>query len=182
MNKNKELGLNIKKVRQLRGVSRKELADTLGCSPYAIEKYEQGQRSLRIDILQKIATALQVPISLLTRPEKKITNMGMEVTPNWDLIEKEYLNDGSAEYYKKELERVENSHMEMIASLILQLKKDSISLNQRINEYEEYLSLLLEGSSYTLDTFLNKINDEMDLADSIIINSNKNNNGDSNGK
>lgn len=182
MNKNKELGLNIKKVRQLRGISRKELADTLDCSPYAIEKYEQGQRSLRIDILQKIATALQVPVSLLTKSKIDLTNMGMKLTPNYDLIEKNLFHDDSVEYYKMQLESIEYSHMEIIASLILQFKKDSNLLNQRINEYEEYLSFLLEGSSYTLDTFLNKINDEMNLADSIINNSNKNNKGDSNGE
>ncbi|SFI95009.1 Helix-turn-helix [Terrisporobacter glycolicus] len=66
MNINKELGLNIKKIRQSKGISRKELANILGCSIYAIEKYEQGQRTPSIDILMSIAQTLDCTIDDFT--------------------------------------------------------------------------------------------------------------------
>lgn len=63
MGKDNTLGLNIKKYRQAKNISRKELANKLGCSVYAIEKYEQGQRTPNFNTLIDISKALEIPIS-----------------------------------------------------------------------------------------------------------------------
>lgn len=53
----------IKEVRTNRGVTQAELAEKVGVSRSAIAKYEKGERTPPLSLLQKIADALKVPIS-----------------------------------------------------------------------------------------------------------------------
>ncbi|WP_195617490.1 helix-turn-helix domain-containing protein [Clostridium paraputrificum] len=54
------IGMKIKELRKKKGVARSELAEKVGLSKYAIIKYEQGQRTPKVDILVKISEALNV--------------------------------------------------------------------------------------------------------------------------
>lgn len=59
------IGENIKKYRELKNLSRKDLASKLDLNVSTIGRYESGAREPSIDILGQIATILQVPIDIL---------------------------------------------------------------------------------------------------------------------
>lgn len=58
-------GENIRKIRESKGMSRKELADRLGITESSVGRYEKNQREPKHEVLIKIAEALEVPITLL---------------------------------------------------------------------------------------------------------------------
>lgn len=58
----KSIGENIKKIRQDKGLSQKELANRVNVSQSAIYYYESGKREIRLDMLEKIAVALETPL------------------------------------------------------------------------------------------------------------------------
>ena len=62
------IGELIKKVRQNNGMTQQQLADALGVQRAAISKYEKGIVPPNITTLEKIATALEVPISYFFPP------------------------------------------------------------------------------------------------------------------
>ena len=68
-------GENIKKIRESKGMSRKELADKVGITESAIFRYETNQREPRFSILCKISEALEVPINKLIYEDDEIIEM-----------------------------------------------------------------------------------------------------------
>ena len=60
--------LRIKEVCQMRNTTQKELAENLGVSEVTLSRASNGNTSL--PLLEKIATALNVPISALFEAEK----------------------------------------------------------------------------------------------------------------
>jgi transcriptional regulator with XRE-family HTH domain len=77
---NKNMGSQIKTIRQKQGISRDDFSKQLEISIHTLSKYEQGQREPNFDILKRIAKALNVPISRLTaiRIEKKTKELMLE--------------------------------------------------------------------------------------------------------
>lgn len=63
------LGDRIKLCRKNENLSREELADKIGLSKFAITKYEQGQRTPKIDVIKKICAALNIDMSYLLEPK-----------------------------------------------------------------------------------------------------------------
>lgn len=61
-----DIGQRIKYFRQLRGISREQLANLIGLSKFAIAKYEQNQRNVDMGTLKKISEILDVPFFILT--------------------------------------------------------------------------------------------------------------------
>lgn len=59
------IGVNIKKFRESIGFSRNELADKIGTSSSGLANYENGNRVPSVEVLVRLATALQVPIDLI---------------------------------------------------------------------------------------------------------------------
>ncbi|MCR1876439.1 helix-turn-helix domain-containing protein [Paraclostridium bifermentans] len=57
------IGNNIKKIRNLKGLKQSELAELSDVSRVAIGNYERGERTPNVDILNKIANALDVSIT-----------------------------------------------------------------------------------------------------------------------
>lgn len=57
------VGENIKRIRKEKGLTQSELGRKLGISQTMIVQYESGRRNPKIETVQKIANALQVPIS-----------------------------------------------------------------------------------------------------------------------
>lgn len=60
------IGFEIQKARKKLGITQKELAEKVGVSAPAIMRYEKGQREPNKEIIEKIATALNIsPTSLM---------------------------------------------------------------------------------------------------------------------
>lgn len=59
------VGENIKKVRELKSISQEKLSELSGIPRTSIGRYERGERTPNIDILNKIANALEVDIDIL---------------------------------------------------------------------------------------------------------------------
>ena len=62
------VGRRIKKIRMEKGLSRAELGELVGLSADRIQKYENGARKPKSDLLKKIARALDVETIALTDP------------------------------------------------------------------------------------------------------------------
>jgi len=58
-------GERIKTVRKLKGLTQKELAFMVGLPDVRIRQYETNIRTPKIDLLQKFAEALEVPVATL---------------------------------------------------------------------------------------------------------------------
>lgn len=65
--KARQNGFAIRAIRELRGMSRVDLADRIGCSESALSGYETESRPLPIGRLDRIATALDVDRAALVR-------------------------------------------------------------------------------------------------------------------
>ncbi len=59
------IGDNIRRFRKREGITQKKLADLAGLSIATIRGYEQGKYKPKIETLQKIAIALEVPVGRL---------------------------------------------------------------------------------------------------------------------
>lgn len=59
------IGDNIKRLRNSKNITQKELAERLGTSQQNLAQYENGKRNPKIETLQKIATALDVTVEEL---------------------------------------------------------------------------------------------------------------------
>lgn len=55
---NEKVGLNIRILRQKKGLSRKQLADAIFSNRWTVGRWENGEASVEVDWLQKVATAL----------------------------------------------------------------------------------------------------------------------------
>ena len=66
------MGKRIRLIRELKGISRKQLADKVGITESAIFRYETNQREPRFSILCKISEALEVPIYKLIYEDDEI--------------------------------------------------------------------------------------------------------------
>jgi transcriptional regulator with XRE-family HTH domain len=59
------LGCTIKKCRKLRGLTQEQLADVLGLSMAHISLLEKNKREPSISVIESIAKALEIPLSVL---------------------------------------------------------------------------------------------------------------------
>ena len=59
-------GTKIKEIRKQKGLTQKQLGDLCGIADSNIRKYENGKQNPKIETLQKIADALEVPLAELT--------------------------------------------------------------------------------------------------------------------
>lgn len=67
-------GENIKKIRESKGMSRKELADKLGITEMSVGRYENNQREPKHEVLIKIAEVLGVKVNEIIGLEDIKTN------------------------------------------------------------------------------------------------------------
>jgi transcriptional regulator with XRE-family HTH domain len=67
----KALGTRLRELREASGTSQEELADRAGLHRTHISLIERGQRSVRIETLDRLATALRVPLWELLRGIKE---------------------------------------------------------------------------------------------------------------
>lgn len=66
------IGTNIKAFRNIRGITQKELAELIGTAAGSLAHIEKGTRNPSLDVLYKIADALNVSILNLLTDEKEV--------------------------------------------------------------------------------------------------------------
>ena len=69
MSNNTEIGMRIRGIRKSQRLTQKELGALIGVSPSAIMRYELGERRPSIDMLRRLAGALDAPLSALIGEE-----------------------------------------------------------------------------------------------------------------
>lgn len=69
------VGVRVRSIRESRGVSLRALADLSGLSANAISLIERGESSPTISSLQRLAAALEVPLTALLEEEHKQTTV-----------------------------------------------------------------------------------------------------------
>ena len=62
---NKEVGFNIRRIREKRGLSQEKLAALAGLHRAYIGQIERGEKNIGLKNLEKIANALEVTVRLL---------------------------------------------------------------------------------------------------------------------
>ncbi|MBN1658698.1 MAG: helix-turn-helix domain-containing protein [Anaerolineae bacterium] len=76
--RNKIVGILVKQVRTRSGISRRECAELLGCSPEAFAQYEQGELGLSLPQIEALAYLLGVPPASLWDDEHGSTAPGRQ--------------------------------------------------------------------------------------------------------
>src|SRR5437763_12998664 len=67
----REVGRQVARWRQRRGLTRQQFADLCGRSPSWVDKIERGERALlRLPMLERVAQVLNIPVDALTNPEQ----------------------------------------------------------------------------------------------------------------
>jgi transcriptional regulator with XRE-family HTH domain len=118
---NKELGDNIRKLRELKGFTQQNLADELDIDQKTISRIEQGAISPKFDLLVSISKALNVKLSSLLNFNK-------------DLIFNNIVNTQQGgnfvAYNNTEVEKIEELYKELLKQkdeMIKLLKGSAIS-------------------------------------------------------
>lgn len=104
------IGERIKSKRISKGLSREELGTAIGVSPYAIAKYEQGQREPKNKLLVQIANALDTSIGELISPQEQF-KQDFDIN-DFDRIVIEYVESEKnkyANYFDENHARISNS-------------------------------------------------------------------------
>lgn len=73
MNNRVDIGIQLAKIRSIRGMSTRELAEKCGVHYSNICKIEKGAYNVSIDILYKICTALEADIKIIEKEKIKAT-------------------------------------------------------------------------------------------------------------
>lgn len=89
------LGNNIKKMREKIGMTQAELGEKIGVSGVAIMRYEKDLREPNINTLQKIASALDVPVTQLLPLDE--TEKEKPPTPSNDGAEGDKVSEDAVE-------------------------------------------------------------------------------------
>lgn len=80
------IGERIKEFRLKAGLTQSELAEKLGIPYQSIGQWERGLRSPKIETLQKIADALNVPLGVLTISEEEAQRIASKIGVEPNLI------------------------------------------------------------------------------------------------
>ena len=86
----KKIGLKIKQIRKIWGLSQSELAERVGISFQQIQKYEKGSTRISVMRLQQISEALDVNISeFFEEGERipKVSDIALRYAPGVDPLE-----------------------------------------------------------------------------------------------
>ena len=83
---------NIKKLRQLRGMTQKDLATLLGIKQQTICKYENTCSDISLHILRKLSYIFKVPIDALIDEEMDIIDYIKNEGSNLSILEKKIID------------------------------------------------------------------------------------------
>ena len=76
-----DIGRNIKQLRIEKGIARNDLGASVGVTGQAIYQYESGKRSLKFDMIEKIAAVLDVPVDTLLGDHNFVSGKSNKVKP-----------------------------------------------------------------------------------------------------
>lgn len=85
-------GENIRKIRESKGMSRKQLADKLGITEMSVGRYENNQREPKYVTLTKIAEVFDINIKELIDCEDRNTNNLLKLQKYYEQKKWEYEN------------------------------------------------------------------------------------------
>lgn len=123
----KSIGSNIRRVRELKGLSRIQLADKLNLSERGYGKIENGEVSITLEKLQIISDSLEVdPLKLLQFDENYVFN---NCCKNSSIVNNGIVNNGKST-------QLLDSMNELIYSLKeqIRIKDELIDLYQKDNK------------------------------------------------
>lgn len=108
------IGESIKRIRKEKGMTLQELANNMGCTPQLISQYETKKRIPKLETIQKIAHALDVPLHdiFVIKEDNGLTNIDLTDIDDSEDINK-YLSTIIPHFEenilkeKEEIERVE---------------------------------------------------------------------------
>lgn len=132
------IGENIKKYRNLRGLKQSELAQMSGISRVAIGNYERGDRTPNVNILLKIANALDVSLYELSsiKPSPSIeSNINLNDSKTKKMLDRILNNSNDGDIFNgsidplspEEVNRLKQAHEVAILSKLNKLDKTPIS-------------------------------------------------------
>ena len=61
----KTIGARLQEIRHTRGLTQEQFAEAVGIQPPTLSRYETGRRSMSVDLLVRVAGALDVPVDRL---------------------------------------------------------------------------------------------------------------------
>ena len=134
---NRRVGSRIKEMRKSRKMTLKELGEHIGLSESNTKRYEDGQiKTVGIDIIKKIALALDVPASYLTGWEdipqyQKLSNYVPIIKKKIPLLGE--IAAGQPIYADEHIEEFLPVDDEVKANFALKIKGDSM-INAQIND------------------------------------------------
>lgn len=134
---NRRVGSRIKEMRKSRKMTLKELGEHIGLSESNTKRYEDGQiKTVGIDIIKKIALALDVPASYLTGWEdipqyQKLSNYVLIAKKKIPLLGE--IAAGQPIYADEHIEEFLPVDDEVKADFALKIKGDSM-INAQIND------------------------------------------------
>lgn len=137
------IGENIKKYRIEKNLKQSELAERAGISRVAVGNYERGERTPNIDILKKIANALEIPISILT---------GENNVMNWFAGAGGLENNSKTESLMSKL-NVTKLTDNNINSIRYSLEKDKIDLAITLLDNHGYKTTISENEFVTISDY-----------------------------
>jgi transcriptional regulator with XRE-family HTH domain len=127
MKSHKQIGIEIKRIREARGMSQMELAEGVGVSFQQIQKYEKGINKISVERIQQIAKALRTPVETFFEKER----VPMVSEPPDEYFPKEALMHVTQEEAKllRVYRKIENKKIR--ESLIQQLRGLAESLGRK---------------------------------------------------
>ncbi|HOO07123.1 MAG TPA: helix-turn-helix transcriptional regulator [Ruminococcus sp.] len=133
------IGETVRKVRLFKKISQKELASRLGIAPNTLYRYECGDRSISIEMLNKMAAALEVTADILLVdpeciPERKTKTIRFneEPDPNAQPL--------TAEQFPEIIKNVKEQLTEIHNALENSFSKLNLAGKKEVNQYAEYLT------------------------------------------
>ena len=147
----KQLGKNIKLIRQTKNITREDLAKKLNISYSSIEKYEQGLRGFKVEIIDKFAEALGVPLNEILGTNATTNDIGNKI------ISAQSLNNISHEELAKKT-GIDEKHLRVIKSG--QINPTQKELNKIANALGLPLSYFIKNLASDVDDAV--IEDEHD--------------------
>lgn len=138
----KQLGKNIKLIRQTKNITREDLAKKLNISYSSIEKYEQGLRGFKVEIIDKFAEALGVPLNEILGTNATTNDIGNKI------ISAQSLNNISHEELAEKT-GIDEKHLRVIKSG--QINPTQKELNKIANALGLPLSYFIKNLASDVD-------------------------------
>lgn len=104
-----EIGERIRNLRRAKLMTQDQLAKAIGVKRAVISKYENGNVSINISILEKLAAALDVTPSFLIGYEEQIVN-----PENYTPAALTELNNIAWDLYKQHIEKINSSERKLL--------------------------------------------------------------------